>query len=273
MRHSDEEATGVPIIELEQHIYPQELFPIDLGINMNHNEDSLCASFMKSDQSLSYLKYAFEPSPVENPQITEMNEILCDECDHPPQISPIGSPQVLDPMFSLPSPAGSENSRKCSVKKQTKNRKFTKDEDERLRELVKKYGEGCWTKIAENMPGRNRKQVRERYVNFVKKERSLHEFTQEEDALILSFVATKGRKWIVISDMLPGRTPIMIKNRYYAKLRHLSKNVVLPNYKNATNQGPQNSEMGLKLRKLESSESCEGSESEKAGKVCREVVN
>ncbi len=105
-------------------------------------------------------------------------------------------------------------------RRSSKNRKFTPEEDERLRELVKAFGEGCWTRVADKMPGRNRKQVRERYVNFVKKERSSREFTAEEDALILNFVQTRGRKWIVISDMLPGRTPIMIKNRYYAKLRH-----------------------------------------------------
>lgn len=110
-----------------------------------------------------------------------------------------------------------------TAKRYTKNRKFTKEEDDRLRELVKLYGEGHWIKVAEKMPGRNRKQVRERYVNFVKKERSFAEFTAEEDTLILDFVQTKGRRWILISNMLPGRTPIMIKNRYYAKLRHLTK--------------------------------------------------
>ena len=110
-----------------------------------------------------------------------------------------------------------------TAKRYSKNRKFTKEEDERLRELVKLYGEGHWIKVAENMPGRNRKQVRERYVNFVKKERSFAEFTIEEDSLILDFVQTKGRRWILISNLLPGRTPIMIKNRYYAKLRHLTR--------------------------------------------------
>lgn len=110
-----------------------------------------------------------------------------------------------------------------TVKRYSKNRKFTKEEDEHLRELVKLYGEGHWIKVAEKMPGRNRKQVRERYVNFVKKERSFAEFTTEEDSLILDFVQTKGRRWILISNLLPGRTPIMIKNRYYAKLRHITK--------------------------------------------------
>eukprot|EP00826_Nyctotherus_ovalis_P001502 TRINITY_DN1023_c0_g2_i16.p2 TRINITY_DN1023_c0_g2~~TRINITY_DN1023_c0_g2_i16.p2 ORF type:complete len:155 (+),score=43.37 TRINITY_DN1023_c0_g2_i16:508-972(+) len=136
---------------------------------------------------------------------------------------------IEEPRGQLQVGKGGVQVKEKTVKRYSKNRKFTKEEDDRLRELVKLYGEGHWIKVAEKMPGRNRKQVRERYVNFVKKERSFAEFTVEEDSLILGFVQTKGRRWILISNMLPGRTPIMIKNRYYAKLRHLAKPPKLPN--------------------------------------------
>eukprot|EP00826_Nyctotherus_ovalis_P036587 TRINITY_DN325_c0_g1_i12.p3 TRINITY_DN325_c0_g1~~TRINITY_DN325_c0_g1_i12.p3 ORF type:complete len:161 (+),score=67.98 TRINITY_DN325_c0_g1_i12:309-791(+) len=69
------------------------------------------------------------------------------------------------------------------------------------------------------MEGRNRKQVRERYINFLKKDRVVTEFTPEEDALIIQYVQSKGRKWSLLSEILVGRPPIMIKNRYYAKLK------------------------------------------------------
>lgn len=161
------------------------------------SEDPLCPSFMKQDNCISFLQYE-----TPNDFIVENQE--------PIQTEPVIIPQT-------------KKTPKATCKPFRKNRKFTKEEDEKLKELVGIYGEGYWTKVAEKMPGRNRKQVRERYVNFVKKERSFSEFTAEEDSLILNFVQTKGRKWIVISNMLPGRTPIMIKNRYYAKLRHIAK--------------------------------------------------
>ncbi len=190
---------------------------------------------MKSDHSISLLKYSFEPSDhsLDNKDFDTVPAATAAPVPPHQQESPLEDekseaipmhPAVESvPDLAKPSPVPSPSLKPKTTKKACKNRKFTKEEDDRLRDLVKLYGEGCWTRVAENMPGRNRKQVRERYVNFVKKERSSNEFSPEEDALILSFVQTKGRKWIVISDMLPGRTPIMIKNRYYAKLRHAAK--------------------------------------------------
>ena len=103
--------------------------------------------------------------------------------------------------------------------REKRNRKFTREEDEKLKNLVKTYGEGAWSKIAEEMDGRNRKQVRERYINFLKKERVVTEFTPEEDATILQFVQENGRKWSSLAELRVGKTPKMIKNRYYAKLK------------------------------------------------------
>jgi hypothetical protein len=107
--------------------------------------------------------------------------------------------------------------------KERRNRKFTREEDEKLKALVKIYGEGAWSRIAKEMEGRNRKQVRERYVNFLKKEKVTTEFTPEEDVMILQYVQAEGRKWSAIAEKLTGKTPIMIKNRYYAKLRRTAK--------------------------------------------------
>ena len=120
---------------------------------------------------------------------------------------------------SLAKSEGATSSESC--KKRSK--KFTKEEDEKLKNLVKIYGEGCWSFIAGKMDGRNRKQVRERYINFIKKERTTDEFTPEEDAIVMNYVRQEGRKWSSLSEMLPGRTPIMVKNRYYAKLRKILK--------------------------------------------------
>lgn len=123
---------------------------------------------------------------------------------------------------SVPSKDDSKNKKEDlepSFGKEKRNRKFTREEDEKLKGLVKTYGEGAWSRIAEEMEGRNRKQVRERYINFLKKDRVVSEFTPEEDTIILQYVQENGRKWSSVAELLAGRTPIMIKNRYYAKLR------------------------------------------------------
>lgn len=96
---------------------------------------------------------------------------------------------------------------------------YTPEEDRMLLELVGKYGEKNWSKIAELMPGRNRKQLRDHYINFLKKMLCRKEFTLEEDRTILAVVKKYGHSWKRIADLLPGRTPIMIKNRYNSKLK------------------------------------------------------
>eukprot|EP00826_Nyctotherus_ovalis_P056179 TRINITY_DN7536_c0_g1_i10.p1 TRINITY_DN7536_c0_g1~~TRINITY_DN7536_c0_g1_i10.p1 ORF type:complete len:395 (-),score=21.70 TRINITY_DN7536_c0_g1_i10:101-1285(-) len=106
--------------------------------------------------------------------------------------------------------------RKFVIKKAV--HRFTPEEDEKLKLLVKQFGESSWSSIAKEMPGLNRKQIRDRYVNYLKKERIITEFTPEEDATILRLVKERGKRWSWIADELVGRTPIMLKNRFYATL-------------------------------------------------------
>ncbi|EAS01126.3 Myb-like DNA-binding domain protein (macronuclear) [Tetrahymena thermophila SB210] len=48
-------------------------------------------------------------------------------------------------------------------------------------------------------------------------------FTPQEDEIILKYVQKHGKKWSEISKRLPGRTEVMVRNRYYVKIRKLSK--------------------------------------------------
>jgi len=96
--------------------------------------------------------------------------------------------------------------------------RFSAAEDEKLKKLVKIHGEGSWSLIAKEMPGLNRKQIRDRYVNYLKKTRSDTAFTAEEDTTILRLVREKGKYWSYIAEELVGRTPIMVKNRFYSSL-------------------------------------------------------
>lgn len=119
-------------------------------------------------------------------------------------------------LFPLPL-ENAEQSAGTTVKKGKAGRKanFTPEEDDQLAELVKTYGETKWSLIASIMKKWNRKQLRERYINFIKGKSTAANFTAAEDAVIAEHIKVHGHAWKDLTAKLPGRSPIAIKNRYY----------------------------------------------------------
>lgn len=68
---------------------------------------------------------------------------------------------------------------------------------------------------------RSGKQIRERYLNYLRPNLSLKKWAFEEDQEILRLVAKYGRSWRTIEKKLKNRSQNQIKNRYYG---HLQKN-------------------------------------------------
>ncbi|OHT16349.1 Transcription factor WER [Tritrichomonas foetus] len=100
-------------------------------------------------------------------------------------------------------------------KKQIKKKNvFTADEDDKLRRLVMKYGEGNWYSIASKMKKRSTRQCRDRWVNYLSPLAVNGAWTLEEEELLRLKVQLYGRKWKFITQFFPGRTDINIKNRY-----------------------------------------------------------
>lgn len=72
---------------------------------------------------------------------------------------------------------------------------WTKEEDDRIMELVNKYGAKKWSVIAQNLPGRIGKQCRERWHNHLNPSIKREAWTQQEDlALIraINYMETNG---------------------------------------------------------------------------------
>lgn len=119
-------------------------------------------------------------------------------------------------LFPLPLDAG-ELSAGTPIAKGKSGRKsnFTPEDDAQLEQLVSKHGEAKWSLIASIMKKWNRKQLRERYINFIKGRGTAADFTPAEDSMILEHIKKHGHVWKQIAAKLPGRSPIAVKNRYY----------------------------------------------------------
>jgi len=91
-------------------------------------------------------------------------------------------------------------------------------EDIKLMGLIEKHGEK-WSKIASLMKGRTGKQVRDRYINYLRPNIKQKDWSQEEDDLLQKLYDEFGNKWSKIAVFLHGRTENQVKNRFYAAAR------------------------------------------------------
>ena len=97
-------------------------------------------------------------------------------------------------------------------------RMFTKEEDDLIRDTIERFGHKKWSTIAKYVPGRCPRQVRERWINYLDPTINRGPFSEEEDALLYKLVKEYGTQWNTIVPAFPGRTEVIIKNRW-SKLR------------------------------------------------------
>ena len=96
---------------------------------------------------------------------------------------------------------------------------WSEEEDQYLLELVKRYGLD-WATISRCMDGnRSGKQIRDHYLNKLAPAISKDKWTEDEDHRILALFKIHGRKWRKISELMPGRSEAMVKNRFYGRFK------------------------------------------------------
>jgi hypothetical protein len=93
--------------------------------------------------------------------------------------------------------------------------RFTPEEDARIVNYVKTHGPQNWVNV---LPHRSAKQVRERWMNYLKPDVQNIPWTKEEDLLIFQQFRIMGGKWSAMAKLLPGRSDNAIKNRYNASI-------------------------------------------------------
>lgn len=91
--------------------------------------------------------------------------------------------------------------------------RFTHEEDEKLKELVAKYGDNDWPTIAQNMKNRNVRQCRERWRNYMNPTLSKELWSEEEDKKLLERYHAIGAHWNTIKQSFPDRSINAVRNR------------------------------------------------------------
>jgi len=102
----------------------------------------------------------------------------------------------------------------ASPVKRTHRKKFTPQEDERLRRVVAQLGRSNWKTVALYFQGRDARQCRERWTHYLSPDLVTGDWTEADDELLCAKVAELGTKWSEIAQFFRGRTDIGVKNRY-----------------------------------------------------------
>ena len=122
-----------------------------------------------------------------------------------------------------------KNARQCQTRWQNildPNRvkgPWTKEEDKKLIDLVKKFGPEKWSNISSYLPGRLGKQCRERWYNHLNPCVRKTGWSKEEEWMLFLLHRKYGNSWSIFSEKIPGRTDNTIKNHWNSIMK---KNIV-----------------------------------------------
>ena len=100
-----------------------------------------------------------------------------------------------------------------------KKGRWTKEEDEQLRQAVSSMGDHQWRLIAKHVPGRSAVQCLHRWDKILRPGLVKGPWTASEDALLVDWIEKEGpTKWTQCAEMVPGRSGKQCRERWFNTL-------------------------------------------------------
>ncbi|CAM9565122.1 unnamed protein product [Chrysoparadoxa australica] len=106
-------------------------------------------------------------------------------------------------------------------------RRWTQDEDERLQQGVRDYGEANWKAIAMLVSTRNHTQCLQRWRKVLCPGLKKGQWTANEDAMLVALVSQGFKNWGQLATHMPGRTSKQCRERW---CHHLDPSIKKGNY-------------------------------------------
>lgn len=134
------------------------------------------------------------------------------------QIPPQQPPSNILTASSSAPPLKPQINQATGKKKQIRH-KFTSEEDEKIARLVEEHGRD-WRLVANEMPGLNSRQCRERYVFYLDPNIANQDWSDDDMQKLTELVSEYGKTWTKITQFFPNRSVINVKNQWQKMMRH-----------------------------------------------------